>query len=94
MEPHNFSDQIILLIASALVVAILLGVFKVISDKRDTNTIIAFLKDSEAATEDRFRSNHAIASDTNLSEERVRKLCSKTNRIRRNPKEKESWCLA
>jgi len=94
MESHNFGDQIILGIASGLGVAILLGTWKFINDKRDTNRIIDFLKNSEAATEQRFKSSHAISSDTNLSEERVRKLCSKTGRIKRNTREKESWRLA
>ncbi len=93
MESQSLSDQILIAIVSGLIVAILLGAWKVAHDRRDTNKIVTFLKNSEATTENTFRSNHAISSNTNLSEERVRKLCSKSNKIKRNTKEKESWRL-
>ena len=93
MEQQSLSNQIIIGIISSLVVAIMLGAWKIIHDRRDTNKIISFLKNSAATTKNTFRSNHAISSDTNLSEERVRKLCSKSKKIKRNTMEKESWRL-
>ena len=79
-------DQIIAGIVSALVIALSAGAWKVFHDWKDTCKIIVFLKDSKETTDFKFRSNNAIASDTNLSEERVRKLCSKSKKIRRRPK--------
>ena len=93
MEQHRLIDQIIVGLISGLVIAIFLGVWKIIHDMIDTNEIIKFLKKSAATTEDTFRSNHAISSEINLSEERVRKLCSNSKKIKRNIKEKESWRL-
>ena len=55
----------------------------------DTNKIISLLDNGDYD----FRSTHAIASNTNLSEDRVRALCSKNRQIRRNENEKESWTL-
>jgi len=34
---------------------------------------------------------HAISSAVNLTQDRGNKVCSKSRRIRRNQKEKESW---
>ncbi len=93
MEQHTLSDQIIIGIVSGVIVVVLLGIWKVIHDQKDTDKIITFLNNSEATTDNTFRSNHAISSDTNLSEDRVRKLCSKSRKIKRNTKEKESWRL-
>ena len=87
------SDQIITGIVSTLVVAILLGIWKVFRDKKDTGKIVFFLRNSKATTDNTFRSNHAISSGTNISEERVRNLCSKCEKIKRNELEKESWRL-
>lgn len=87
-------EQIITGIVSGLVVAISLWLVKIARDIKDTKAIINFLRKSKEATEYSFRSNHAIASNTHLSEERVRKLCSKSRKkIKRNEKEKESWNL-
>lgn len=81
------------LISAALVGAVgLTG--KTLRDRRDSNLIYNFLVSSSDTTEFCFRSTHSIASHTNLSEERVAKLCAGHSRIRRNQKEKQSWRLA
>jgi len=86
-------EQIIIGIVSGIAVLIIIGIIKMIKDKSDTNKIISCLQNSLKTTDHTFRSNHAIASDTNLSEERVRKICSKAKEIKRNTNEKESWQL-
>jgi CRISPR/Cas system CSM-associated protein Csm2 small subunit len=84
-------------IVQGVLVAIIIGAFTMIVNrlkfKRDEKKIITFLKKSNQKTSHTFRSTHAIVSDTNLSENRVRKICSLSKQIRRNQKEKESWTL-
>lgn len=90
----HITTGIITAIVSSLVVALLYWLVKAFRDWKDTKAIIAFLEESKSSTHFTFRSNHAIASAINLGEERVRKLCSRSRKIRRNKKEKESWRLA
>ena len=78
---------------AALIAAFVIWVIRAIRMQIDEKKIIAFLEKSAAETELHFRTTHAVASATNLSEERVSKLCSRSRRIRRNQKEKESWIL-
>ncbi len=87
------SDQILIGIVSGIAVIIIIGFVKMVKNKSDTNKIISFLQTSLNTTGYTFRSNHAISSDTNLPEERVRNLCSKSKKIKRNTNEKESWQL-
>ena len=89
METQDIQSQIVI----GIVVAIIIGLWKLNKDLRDTEKILIFLKKSERDTNYTFRANHVIASDENMSEERVRKLCSKSKKIRRNTKTKESWRL-
>ena len=86
-------SNIIIGIISGVTVALLIWLIKTINSKIDTHKIIIFLQKSKATTKHTFRSNHAISSATNLSEERVRTLCSKSTQIKRNEKQKESWQL-
>jgi len=67
--------------------------YKKIKDTKETKEIINFLKDSGLKTKYKFRTNHAISSHINFTEERVRELCSKSKNIKRNTNAKESWRL-
>lgn len=87
------NDPILVGIVSGIAVIIIISIAKMAKDKSDTNKIISFLQTSLNTTDHKFRSNHAISSDTNLPEERVRILCSKSKKIKRNTNEKESWQL-
>ena len=87
------NEQIIIGIVSGIAVIAIAAIVKHAKDKIDTNKIISFLEASANDTDFTYRSNYAISSETNLSEERVRKLCSKSKKIKRNTKEKESWRL-
>jgi hypothetical protein len=63
-------------------------------DDKDSNAIMCFLINSSNDTPHTFRSTEAIASDTNLAENRVAAICAKHPGIKRNTKEKQSWQLA
>jgi len=78
------SDQIIIGIVSGVAVIFIVTVVKIAKDTIDTNKIITFLNSSADKTDYTYRSNHAISADTNLSEDRVRNLCSKSKKIKRN----------
>ena len=82
---------------STLVAAALLGlvacVTKRLRDRRDSRKIYEFLRQSKLNTDFRFRSTEAISSATKIPEERIERLCSRHNKIKRNEKEKQSWQL-
>jgi hypothetical protein len=84
-------DQLLIGIVSGIAVITILGIVNIIKNKADTRKIMTFLTHSLETTGHTFRSNHVIASETNLSEKRVRTLCSNSKKIKRNTKEKESW---
>lgn len=88
-----FNNGIVQGVLASLAVVLILGLFGWLKFKRDEKIVARFLKDSGVETNHRFRSTQALSSATNLSEERIRKVCSKSTRIRRNQKEKESWKL-
>jgi len=79
---------------TGILVAVLIGMWKISRAKKDTNKIVNFLRGSANTTEYIFRTTHRISSETNLPEDKIRKLCSKSRLIIRNQKEKESWRLA
>jgi len=87
------NNSIVQSVLAALIIAFLYWVIGYIRRRIDENKIVIFLKKSAAETEHNFRSTHAISSATNLTESRVNKVCSRSKRIRRNQKEKESWAL-
>ena len=80
-------------VIGGIVVAAAIGLVKLPLDHIATNKIINFLRNSENTGDFTFRSNHAISAETHLSEETVRKLCSKCKKIKRSTGEKETWKL-
>ncbi len=62
-------------------------------DKKVENKIIEFLEKSQKEYGYEYRTTHAISSEINISEEKIRNLCNKSKRIKRNQKEKETWRL-
>lgn len=82
------------LVAPVLSGAVLVAMFKYIITKlklkNDEKKISDFLKGDKQYT---FRSVHAIASNVNLSEARVREVCGNSKIFKRNELEKESWKL-
>jgi hypothetical protein len=86
-----FKNGIVQGVLATLIGVLVLGIFGWLKFKRDEKIVTKFLKNSGVETRHNFRTTHAISSATNLSEERIRKVCSKSSKIRRNQKEKESW---
>ncbi len=86
-------DKITSGIISGIFILVLAWLFKRYKDNKDTKLIISCLNESKENTNYRFRTTHVIASETNLPEVRVHNLCSKSKRIKRNTKIKESWKL-
>ena len=84
-------------LVSGLVVAGILAVvgaaWKWNHDRRDSQIIYDFMRQSKLGTNFEFRSTEAISSATKIPEKRVATLCSKHPKIKRNEKEKQSWKL-
>ena len=87
-------NGIVQAVIATLICAFIFWAFSWFRFKKDERSILSFLQSSIKNTEFTFRSEHAISSDTNLSEERVHNVYSKSNKITRNKKEKKSWQLA
>ena len=88
------NNQIVQGILVTLACAFKFWVVAQVRFKIDESKILAFLKTSKDQTEFTFRGEPAISSETNLSEERINKVCSKSNKITRNKQDKKSWRLA
>jgi len=78
-------------VLAALLVVLILGIFGWIKFKRDEKIVARFLQDAGIETGNTCRTTKAIASATNLSEVRIRKVCSMSSVIERHQDEKESW---
>jgi len=62
--------------------------------RRDIKRVVKWLeKVSEPEGSSPWRSTHAIASYTNLTEDRVRYVCSESDLIVRSSGERETWGL-
>ncbi len=85
-----FANGIVQSVLAAIIFAALVWGFKKMHFWLDERKICAFIKNSKAT----FRSTEAIVSHTNMEVSRVQLVCSRSKRIRRNTREKESWCLA
>ena len=88
------SNQMVQGILVTLACPFVFWVITQIRYKVDEGKILAFLKTSKKETEYTFRSEPAISSETNLSEDSVNKVCGKSNKITRNKQDKKSWRLA
>lgn len=90
-----FKNRIVQSIIASLIVAFLIWLISWLRSNNDTKKIISYMEESREKTSHVFKSTHAISSAINISEEKVRKICSKNTKIKRNEKEKEkeSWRL-
>lgn len=88
-----FNNGIVQGVLATIIGVIILGVFGWLKFKRDEKIVTEFLKKAEVETGHAFRSTHAISSAIDLSHERIKKVCSKSPKIKRDEKEKESWKL-
>jgi hypothetical protein len=89
-----FNNGIVQGVLATLFGVLALGIFGWLKFKRDEKIVTRFLKNSGVETPQTFRTTHAISLATNLKQERIRKVCSKSSRIRNHHKDKESWKLS
>jgi len=75
------NDQIINGLVIGVAVVVIARLISVLTEMKDTRTIVKYLRESKNNLKPQFRSNHVIAYETNLPEERVRKLCRKSKKI-------------
>ena len=88
-------QEMIIGISVAVTVTVILAIHswlhKLVKFKMDESAILNFFEDSEG--DYTFRSADTISSATDISVERVTIVCSNSKVMKRNPKEKESWCI-
>jgi hypothetical protein len=87
------TNQLASMLAGTAILATCAWVWTWHRNRRDTNKIRRFLKNSDLDTEYEFRSTEAISAATKLPEARVAELCIRDTKIFRNTKEKQSWRL-
>ena len=84
-----FENETVKLVFGALVVVFVLGVFGWLKFKRDEKLVASFLKDSGVDDEPIHKTTYEISSATRLHEKRVRKVCLKSTRIKKE--QDDSW---
>lgn len=89
-----FKNEIVQGVLAIFIGAFILGIFGWLKFRRDEKIVTEFLKKSGVETQHDLRTTRAISSATTLSEKRIRKVCSKSSRVRRDHKEKGSWILS
>ncbi|MDX2505260.1 MAG: hypothetical protein QNL62_12410 [Gammaproteobacteria bacterium] len=88
------NNDIVQWVLGTLIGGLILGIFGWLKFRRDEQIVTEFLKKSGIENNRRYTTTHEISSVTNLSKKRIRKVCSKSSRIKRNKKEKESWRIS
>jgi hypothetical protein len=76
-------------IVSVVVLLVFPNILTPISFKIDERKIVNFIKNSKHT----FRSTEAICAHTSLDTDRIKKVASKSKKLKRNSAKKESWCL-
>jgi len=89
-----FNSEIVQWVLATLIGMLILGILGWLQFKRDEKIVAEFLKRSGIETSRSSRTTRAISSATNLSQKRLRKICSKSPRIKNNQKDNESWKLS
>jgi len=80
--------------SAGIILAILKALHDGIQKKTQTSRVIKWLERvSKPEGAEPWRSTHAVASYTSLTEDRVRYICSESERIVRSSGEKETWGL-
>ena len=75
-----------------LVCVFILGFFGWLKFRRDEKIVTDFLEKSGINT-DGFSTTHSISSATNMSRERIIKICKASSKIRRSRNDRDSWKL-
>ena len=89
-----FSSEIVQGVLATLAVVVILGVLGWFKFKRDEKIVIEFLKNSGVQTGEASSTTTTISSGTELSEARIRRVCTRSARICKGGKEKGSWTLS
>jgi len=80
-----------------VVIAVVIGVhvwlYRWMKFKVDEGVVLKFLRDSNKGKIQEFCSSDEISAHTDIAITRISVVCSKSKKIRRNAKEKESWRL-
>ncbi len=84
---RDFIDnEVVHVVLATLAVVVILGVFGWLKFRRDEKIVMEFLKNSGVESRDDPATTIAISAATRLSETRIRKVCSKSARIRKYQK--------
>jgi len=87
-------QEVIIGVSIAVSVAVIFGVktwlHNLVKFKMDESAILNFFNESRGGYT--FRSAEAISAGTDLDVARVSMVCTRSKAIKRNSKEKESWC--
>ena len=86
-------EGIIIGVSAGVAIQIITIASKYFNFYQEEKIIVDFLKESVKSSKYTFRSTIIICNAVNLPEERVRYICHRSKKIRRNVKEKESWTL-
>ena len=84
-------NEIVQWIFGVLVAAVVLGFFGWLKFKRDENLVTQVLKESDADSRSVRKTSFEISSVTRLHEKRVKKICRKSTRIKKE--QDGSWRL-
>ena len=88
------NNQLISSVFGTALVGLIAWLWKINVDRMGRNRIYEYLLKSSSSSDWTFRSTHAIAAATKLTEERVEVLCIQHPKIKRNEMEKQTWRLA
>lgn len=84
-----FENETVKFAFVALVAVLVLGFFGWLKFKRDEKVVADFLKNSGVDTRRIHRTTNEISSATRLHEKRVRKVCRKSTRIKKE--QDDAW---
>jgi hypothetical protein len=84
-------------LATALIASAIYSLSKHLIQKcklnRDKDNVFSFLLSSKQNDGFSFRSTEAISAGTKLTETRVEEVCQAHPNIKRNSRQKQSWCV-
>ncbi len=86
-------EGIVIGVSAGVAIQIINFVSKCIDFYHEEEIIVDFLKESIKKYPKGFRSTIIICNAVNLPEERVRYICNRSKKIRRNERKRETWKL-
>lgn len=89
-----FDNEFVQGVLLAIIGILILGVFGWLKYRRDEKIVTKYLQEYAADSKHTKRTTQAISSATDLSEERIRKICTNHSNVSKHPKQTESWKLS